>query len=213
MSTKRSTQRCNTSRPARFDPEIVGLFASIGIKKDQPFAPDARMQGILTDAVAVGNATARALVFAPRDERVMFYPDRHWGTAFIGGAYDFLNNGERMLDARSLFHYYAAGITPAMAYSKPGTGSAYAFATRWAATWTVARPTRPLFQLPYRLVSFGRSWSMMARLVQYWRPIKSSLASIATKKASRKPRRLSDRMVCAQGAGRARGKLGPNDAQ
>jgi hypothetical protein len=113
-----------------FDPEIVGLFASIGIKKDKPFAPDERMKGILTDAVAVGNATARALVFAPRDERVMLYPDRHWGTPFIGGAYDFMNNGERLLDARSLFHYYAAGITPAMAFSKPGTGSAYAYATR-----------------------------------------------------------------------------------
>jgi hypothetical protein len=113
-----------------FDPEIVGLFASIGIKKDQPFAPDARMKGILTDAVAVGNATARALVFASRDERVKFYPDRQWSTPFIGGSYEFLNNGERMLDARSLFHYYAAGITPAMAYSKPGTGSAYAYTTR-----------------------------------------------------------------------------------
>ncbi len=33
---------------------------------------------------------------------------------------------ERMLDARTLFHYYATGITPAMAASKPGTGSAYA---------------------------------------------------------------------------------------
>ncbi len=113
-----------------FDPEIVGLFAAIGIKKDKPFAPDERMKRILTDAVAVGNATARALVFAPRDQRVMFYPDRQWGTAFIGGAYDFLNNGERMLDARTLFHYYATGITPAMAFSKPGTGSAYAYATR-----------------------------------------------------------------------------------
>src|SRR5580658_496198 len=113
-----------------FDPEIVGVFASIGIKKGQPFAPDERMKGILTDAVAVANATARAIVFAPRDERTKFYPDRQWGTAFIGGAYDFMNNGERMLDARTLFHYYAAGITPAMAYSKPGTGSAYAYAAR-----------------------------------------------------------------------------------
>jgi len=113
-----------------FDPEIVGLFAAIGIKKGQPFAPDARMKGILTDAIAVGNATARAIVFAPRDERVKFYPDRQWGTAFIGGSYEFLNNGERMLDARTLMHYYATGITPAMAFSKPGTGSAYAYATR-----------------------------------------------------------------------------------
>ena len=35
-----------------------------------------------------------------------------------------------MLDARTLFHYYATGITPAMAAAKPGTGSAYAGAFR-----------------------------------------------------------------------------------
>jgi hypothetical protein len=113
-----------------FDPEMVGLFASIGIKKGKTFAPDTRMKAILTDAVAVGNATARAIVFAPRDERMKFYPDRQWATAFIGGRYDFMNDGERMLDARTLFHYYATGITPAMASSKPGTGSAYAYAGR-----------------------------------------------------------------------------------
>jgi hypothetical protein len=113
-----------------FDPEIVGLFASIGIKKGKPFAPDERMKSILTDAIAVANATARAILFAPRDERTKFYPDRQWSTTFIGGSYAFLNDGERMLDARTMFHYYAAGITPAMAFSKPGTGSAYAYAAR-----------------------------------------------------------------------------------
>jgi hypothetical protein len=113
-----------------FDPEIVGLFASIGIKNGKPFTPDARMKGILTDAVAIGNATARAILFASRDPRVSFYPDRQWGTPFIGGSYEFLERGERILDARTMFHYYAAGITPAMAYSKPGTGSAYAYAAR-----------------------------------------------------------------------------------
>jgi hypothetical protein len=113
-----------------FDPEIVGLFAAIGIKKGKPFAPDARMMGILTDAVAVANATARAILFASRDERVKFYPDRQWSTTFVGGSYAFLNDGERMLDARTMFHYYATGITPAMAFSKPGTGSAYALTGR-----------------------------------------------------------------------------------
>ena len=39
------------------DPEIRGVLASIGIQKDKPFAPDARMKKILTDAVAVANAT------------------------------------------------------------------------------------------------------------------------------------------------------------
>ena len=119
------------NEPADFvEPETVGLFASIGIKKGKPFAPDARMKRILTDAVAVGNATARAILFASRDERTKFYPDRQWYTAFIGGRYDFLEAGERMLDARTLFHYYATGITPAMAQSKPGSGSAYAVAAR-----------------------------------------------------------------------------------
>jgi len=113
-----------------FDPEVVGLFAAIGIKKGEPFQPDARMKAILVDAVAVGNASARAILFSSRDPRVKFYPDRQWGNGFIGNSYQFLNNGERMLDARTLFHYAATGITPAMAAAKPGTGSAYAFAVR-----------------------------------------------------------------------------------
>lgn len=113
-----------------FDPETTGLWASIGIKKGRPFRPDARMRKLLTDAVAVGNATARAILFDSRDPRTAIYPDRRWFTSFIGGSYQFADGGERMLDARVLFHYYATGITPAMAGSAPGTGSAYAAAVR-----------------------------------------------------------------------------------
>jgi len=54
-----------------FDPEFVGLLAAIGIKKGQPFEPDARMKKILTEAVAIGNATARAITFAPRSPRLL----------------------------------------------------------------------------------------------------------------------------------------------
>ena len=153
-----------------FDPEIVGLFASIGIKKGKPFAPDARMKGILTDAVAVANATARAIGFAPRDERVKFYPDRQWGTEFVGGSYAFLNNGERMLDARTLFHYFATGITPAMAFAKPGSGSAYALATRDAKgeyleggkTYKITLPAPiPVAQFWSFVVYDGQSRSML----------------------------------------------------
>ena len=45
------------------DPEIRGLFASIGIEKGKPFNPDARMKKILENAVAIGNATARSIVW------------------------------------------------------------------------------------------------------------------------------------------------------
>jgi len=109
-----------------FDPELVGLFASIGIKKGKPFAPDARMRKILEEGVAIGNATARSLTFRPREERLYFYPgQRQWYSPFTGGSSEFMNNGERVLDDRIIFHYYATGITPAMARAKVGTGSAY----------------------------------------------------------------------------------------
>ncbi len=82
-----------------FDPELVGLWASIGIKKGQPFKPDARMEKLLTDGVAIGNATARAITFSPRNPRYYFYPDRKWNSMFTGGGnYAFYDKGERVLD-------------------------------------------------------------------------------------------------------------------
>ena len=109
-----------------FNPELVGLFASIGIKKGKPFAPDARMKKILTEGVAIGNATARSITFRPRKESAYFYPGkRQWYSSFAGGSYEFMNNGEMVLDDRIMFHYYATAITPAMARPKVGTGSAY----------------------------------------------------------------------------------------
>jgi len=111
-----------------FDPEITGLFASIGLQKGVPFAPDARMKKILTDAAAVANATVRAITFRPRDrDRFYFYPDRQWYTSFAGGSHEFIGNGARGLDDRAMFHYSATGITPAMASPQVGTGSVYAF--------------------------------------------------------------------------------------
>jgi hypothetical protein len=112
------------------DPDTVGLYASIGIRKGQPFAPDARMKKILTDSVAVANAIARSNLFASRDPRTKIYSDQQWFTPFVGGSYQFLDGAERLLDARMMFFFYATGITPAMTEAKPGTGSAYAITVR-----------------------------------------------------------------------------------
>jgi hypothetical protein len=84
------------------------------------------MTKILTDAVAIGNGAARSLLWRPRDPRSRFYPDRKWQTGFVGNSYLFADGAERLLDARAMFFYYATGITPAMAFAKPGSGSAYA---------------------------------------------------------------------------------------
>jgi hypothetical protein len=119
------------NEPADFvDADTVGLFAAIGIRKGTPFAPDARMSAILTDAVAVANGFARANLFASRDEQTKIYPDRQWVTPFVGGSYQFLRGAERLLDARDMFFYYATGITPAMSMARVGSGSAYAGAFR-----------------------------------------------------------------------------------
>ena len=108
------------------DPDLVGLFGSIGIHKGKPFAPDERMKGILTEAVAVANGIARANLVDSRDPETKFYPDRQWFTPFVGGSYQFIVDSRRLLDARAMFFYYATGITTSMTKSKPGTGSAYA---------------------------------------------------------------------------------------
>src|SRR5579862_4970110 len=111
------------------DPERLGLFASIGIEKSKPFAPDARMKKILTDAAAIGNATSRAILFRTRMKEAYYYPNSAWLTTFVGGSPEFLSQpGVRNLDARTLFHYYATGITPAMSMKSVGIGSQYAAA-------------------------------------------------------------------------------------
>ncbi|WP_246216357.1 DUF1254 domain-containing protein [Paraburkholderia agricolaris] len=109
-----------------YGPDMTGIFRSIGIEKGKPFAPDDRMKKILIDAAAVGNATARAIDFANRDKAAPIYPDRHWNTPFIGGSYQWLNDGARNFDARTMFFYAATVDTPAMAVAMPGIGSQYA---------------------------------------------------------------------------------------
>lgn len=110
-----------------FPPEIAGQFAAIGIKKGRPFAPDARMKKLLGESAAIGNAAARAIAFRPRKKALYFYEDRQWYSPFAGGNHEFVDNGEQVLDDRIIFHYMATGITPAMAHSAVGQGSAYAF--------------------------------------------------------------------------------------
>jgi len=114
------------------DPELRGLFAAIGIEKGQPFAPDERMTKILTDAVAIGNATARALALRPREKSFYYYPNSLWYAVIPGGNHQWLKDGGiggRNLDARTLMFYQATLNTPAMTMKMPGVGSQYAGAS------------------------------------------------------------------------------------
>ena len=108
-----------------FEPQILGLYKTIGIEKGKVFDPDPRLKAILEDAIKVGNATARAISFSPRNEEIYKYPDSYWTIAFLGG-YKFQTNNARELDGRTLFHYIATAVTPAMEIERVGVGSQYA---------------------------------------------------------------------------------------
>ncbi|CAN7725161.1 DUF1254 domain-containing protein [Mesorhizobium sp. LjRoot246] len=110
------------------DPETMGLLASIGIEKGKPFAPDARMKKILTEAAAVGNATTRAILMKSRDQATYYYPNSGWSNPLLVGGYEFLQQpAVRSLDSRTGSYYYFTGSTPAMSMKMIGAGSQYAY--------------------------------------------------------------------------------------
>jgi hypothetical protein len=123
------------------DMEITGHLAEVGIVKGKPYAPDDRMRRILEEAVTIGNATSRALMFDARgEEDVFYYPDSAWTAMLFGGGFQFDRpiplvtkdgiepyppTGARKHDLRTLFFYGYTGITPAMAMRLTGIGSQY----------------------------------------------------------------------------------------
>ena len=115
--------------PEGADSTTLGLFASIGIEKGKPFAPDARMKEILTDAANIGAVTARALAFNIRGRDAFIYPDStsNWRLPFFGG-YKFQSQpGVANLDGAAFFYFIATGVTPAMEEKMVGQGSQYAW--------------------------------------------------------------------------------------
>jgi len=127
------------------DPELMGPVAAVGIVKGKPFAPDARMKKIMTEALAVANATARSLFTSPRDPSWYYYPNSSWFNYLFETGYEFETpipmitregakpypaTGYRTMDARTNFFYGVTGISPGMAMRLPGIGSQYLFATQ-----------------------------------------------------------------------------------
>jgi len=110
------------------DPVRLGFYASIGIQKGKPFVPDARMKKILTEAAAVGDATARAIAYRIRQKDDYYYPNSAWRLPFLGG-YKFEEQpGVFNLDGYVMYYFAATGVTPAMEEKMVGRGSQYAWA-------------------------------------------------------------------------------------
>ncbi len=132
------------SEPATaLDAELMGPIAAIGIKKGQPFNPDARMKKIMTEALDLANASSRTLFYNIRHDDWYYYPDSSWFNFLFQTGYQFEtpipeitregakpypSTGYRTMDARTNFFYGITGITPAMAMRLTGIGSQYLLA-------------------------------------------------------------------------------------
>ncbi len=110
------------------NPEILGTLSAIGIKKGKAFEPDERMQGILKEAAKIGSAIVRTQMAKPKSDYLIKFPGTQWLNPLAYRSYLFEHEGARLLDARSAFHFYATGITPAMSMKIVGKGSQYAIA-------------------------------------------------------------------------------------
>ncbi|MGA2617286.1 MAG: hypothetical protein ABSF26_06705 [Thermoguttaceae bacterium] len=107
------------------DATTLGFWASVGIRKGKPFAPDARMKKILTEAAAVGDATGRAMAYRVREKSAYYFEDRQWKKPFIGGYKFQWQPGVPNLSAAAMYFFAATGVTPAMDTQIVGEGSTY----------------------------------------------------------------------------------------
>jgi hypothetical protein len=142
------------------DPETRGLLAAIGIRRDRPFAPDERMRRILSEAAAVGNATARAITFRPRDPEAYLYPGSAWKTLFIGNDYRFSPGGVLDLDAKTMYFYLATANSPVWIEKMVGRSSKYAMADRDAAGLDLDGGRHYRLRLPPN-VPVNNFWSLL----------------------------------------------------
>jgi len=106
-------------------PATLGFWASVGIQKGKPFAPEERMKKILTEAAAVGDATGRALAYRTREKQAYYYDNRNWKHAFIGGYQFVWQPGVPNLSAAAMFFWATTGVTPTMDTRIVGEGSVY----------------------------------------------------------------------------------------
>jgi hypothetical protein len=111
--------------------ELRGVLAAIGIVKGQPFAPTARQQELLLQAVH----KAPRMILATRqlgraDGRNLYYDDRQWERAWAGGTAEWLQESYLDVMQRAAFFQYAYSSAPAMVMRTIGAGSKYPFTAR-----------------------------------------------------------------------------------
>ena len=125
------------------------------------------MKKILTVAAAAGGMSVKAIWTRPRNEMFYFYPgESNWMNPFPGGEYTWVHEGATLLDARASFHFYATGITPAMAKKIIGKG--------WNTIFRLYRPLERWYDKTWRpgeieLVHKSKADALLANEARWYR--------------------------------------------
>ena len=116
----------------------LGMLASIGIIKGQPFSPDDRTRLILDRAASTAYKMSRVIGFEETlgDRSLRIYPDRRWVNPMadatpdnLSGVFDFgwtrKQGGYLDLDASIWFFTNYYSVSPGMLSQTPGVGAKY----------------------------------------------------------------------------------------
>jgi len=103
---------------------FMAMLRALGIEMGKPFQPNSRMQGILTDAAAMGEQMARVTVYEKRFENAYYRKDAKWQYALVVDPSQRQPNYDE-LDERTDWFYEAIGCSYAMITKTPGVGSVY----------------------------------------------------------------------------------------
>ncbi|CAN5473372.1 DUF1254 domain-containing protein [soil metagenome] len=103
-----------------------GELAALGIAKDQPFEPDARMTRILELAAQTANMQMRVEAFADRTPARLVWPERQWEWAALQSENATFDTPEyRDTYALDKWFFQAIATSPAMFRRDAGAGSLY----------------------------------------------------------------------------------------
>lgn len=114
---------------------MLGMLDAIGIRKGEPFAPNAQMEALLTEAAKTGWGEMNVAFFAnPRPERLI-WKDRNWEFVPLAGPLDpgtrdFGTTNYRDLLANDHYFFMAWGTSAGIGRRQVGNGSLYFYTPR-----------------------------------------------------------------------------------
>lgn len=104
---------------------MMAMLVPLGIEKGKPFRPDARQTKILTQAVEVGELTARANSYAKRFPGSIVWTGRQWEYALFLKQTNQELPDRTQLDERASWFYEAVGVTDGMMGKIVGAGQVF----------------------------------------------------------------------------------------